>query len=69
MDFMKKIGMVVFVVFFGLQVFSQAFGSEEEFPVKPITIIVPYTAGGGGDKMSRLISETAKKYSPNPSSC
>ena len=31
-----------------------------DFPLRPITIVVPYTAGGGGDVLARLFAEKLK---------
>lgn len=39
--------------------------SEEkklDFPTKPLTIIVPFSAGGSSDTGARIISEVAEKY-------
>ena len=30
----------------------------QEFPTRPITLIVPYTAGGGNDAMARVVADT-----------
>ena len=39
-----------------------AFGADQEkFPSKPITIVVPYEAGGGGDVYSRVIQPFLSK--------
>lgn len=35
--------------------FTRIAGAQEKFPDKPITIVVPYEAGGGGDVYSRVI--------------
>ena len=34
----------------------------ENFPSKPITVIVPWSPGGGSDRSMRLVAATAKKY-------
>jgi tripartite-type tricarboxylate transporter receptor subunit TctC len=34
---------------------AQGVAAEDKFPGKPITIVVPYEAGGGGDVYSRLL--------------
>ena len=39
-----------------LAIAQGAFGADQEkFPSKPITIVVPYEAGGGGDVYTRVI--------------
>ena len=40
---------------FGLQAIAQT--NTENYPEKPIKIIVPYTPGGGTDTVARLIGE------------
>lgn len=42
----------------------QAFAND--YPNKPIEIIVPASAGGGTDTLARLFAEVAKKYLPQP---
>ena len=42
-----------------------AFSAEPDFPVKDITFIIPYSAGGGFDNYVRAISPVMEKYLPN----
>jgi len=35
---------------------------QEKFPTKPITLIVPYSAGGGSDLTSRMLASLAKEH-------
>ncbi|KQP45479.1 tripartite tricarboxylate transporter substrate binding protein [Pseudorhodoferax sp. Leaf274] len=37
-----------------------------DYPVRPIEIVVPSSAGGGTDVMARLFAEAAKKLVPQP---
>lgn len=37
-----------------------------DFPSKPITVVVPYSAGGGSDVMIRAVTSVAKKYFSQP---
>src|SRR5271157_4547182 len=41
-------------------------GQAADFPNKPITLIVPYPAGGATDLISRPLAEAAKKYLGQP---
>jgi tripartite-type tricarboxylate transporter receptor subunit TctC len=41
-------------------------GSEVDFPTKPVTLIVPYGAGGGTDVTARLLSEPLGQYLGQP---
>jgi tripartite-type tricarboxylate transporter receptor subunit TctC len=36
--------------------------AQEKFPSKPITLIVPWSAGGGSDTSMRLLAAAASKY-------
>lgn len=50
------------VAAFGLALVPSAAGAAPEaFPTKPITIVVPYAPGGGGDTYSRLIQPHLEK--------
>jgi len=40
--------------------------AESDYPVKPITLIVPYEPGGGSDITARIIANVVRKYSPQP---
>jgi tripartite-type tricarboxylate transporter receptor subunit TctC len=37
-----------------------------DYPSRPIEMVVPSSAGGGTDVMTRLFADTAKKYIPQP---
>jgi tripartite-type tricarboxylate transporter receptor subunit TctC len=41
------------------------FGAEQ-YPTKPIQVIVPYAAGGSSDVLGRTVEKVWKKYSPQP---
>ncbi|MEJ8305819.1 tripartite tricarboxylate transporter substrate binding protein [Saccharibacillus sacchari] len=40
--------------------------SEKTFPNRPITLIVPYSAGGGTDTMARALAEAAQRQLGQP---
>jgi tripartite-type tricarboxylate transporter receptor subunit TctC len=40
--------------------------SAAEFPIKPVTLFVPYTAGGSTDITMRALAEATKKYLGQP---
>jgi putative tricarboxylic transport membrane protein len=41
--------------------FAATAGRAEDYPSKPITIIVPYSAGGGGDVVARIEADGLEK--------
>ena len=43
-----------------------AAAAAADFPTKPVTLIVPYTAGGSADVTMRALAETTKKYLGQP---
>jgi len=45
----------------GTQTEAQPQSQAEQFPTKPITLIVPYDAGGGSDLTSRMVATIAEK--------
>jgi len=38
----------------------------EDFPTKPVELVVPASAGGGTDALARAFAEAAKKHLPQP---
>jgi tripartite-type tricarboxylate transporter receptor subunit TctC len=53
---------IVMGLFLVLTLVSRAWAIENEFPTKPIIIIVPYPAGGGVDTGARGIAPYLRKY-------
>jgi tripartite-type tricarboxylate transporter receptor subunit TctC len=41
-----------------LTCFGASGADAQEFPTRPITLIVPYTAGGGNDAMARVVADS-----------
>jgi len=39
---------------------------QEKFPSKPISLIIPYAAGGSTDLLARAVGKVWPKYSPQP---
>src|SRR5690625_5265568 len=39
--------------------------SDDDFPSKPIELIVPFPAGGGVDVNDRILEKTVSEYLPN----
>ncbi len=61
---MRK-GLLFFVV--AALVFSlTAIGYAAKYPIKPVKIIVAFSAGGGTDTAARVMAKFAKKYFPQP---
>jgi len=40
--------------------------AQDKFPSKPITVIVPFSAGGSSDLLARAVERIWPKYSPQP---
>ena len=38
----------------------------QDFPSRPITLVIPYTAGGATDRTFRALAQSARKYFPQP---
>ena len=55
---MKKIGVLIIIV---ATVFSAAFASAEWQPQRPITLIVPWAAGGATDQTCRVLAGEMEK--------
>ena len=36
-------------------------GTAQDYPTRPITLVVPYAAGGGNDVMARIVGEKMSK--------
>ncbi len=59
---------IVLIIWIGYQ-YSNNFNSGDtdvDFPIKPITLIVPYAAGGGTDITARAIAAAAEKHLSQP---
>lgn len=56
MGFTKRIAAALAVGTLLMPVLAQAAESPEQWPTRPVTIVVTYPAGGGADLMARLIA-------------
>ena len=64
---MRHIRLITVIVLVAIGwVFSPIHGRAADFPNKPITLIVPYPAGGATDLVIRPLAEAAKKYLGQP---
>jgi len=45
---------------------TQAAGSDQNWPTRPIEILVPSSPGGGTDMLARIFADVAKKYLAQP---
>ena len=57
------------ILFLGVAVFWGGLAVSvpaAEFPTKPVTLIIPYAAGGSADVTMRVLAETTKKYLGQP---
>jgi tripartite-type tricarboxylate transporter receptor subunit TctC len=56
----------IFVLLFSCASLMAGPAIAGEFPSKPITIVVPYSAGGGTDVIIRAVTSVAEDYFPQP---
>jgi len=59
---MKKIVCTLVLLLSGLLMFSPASATAGNYPTKDITLICPWSAGGGTDTVARALVKNAKKY-------
>lgn len=52
----RKTGLVVAILLSFLQLTEPAYTAAEEFPHKPITVIVGFGVGGSADRMARMVA-------------
>ena len=53
----KKLGwLFVLILFMGAVFVNDGFAKEDSFPTRPISVVVPYGAGGGPDINARLVA-------------
>lgn len=45
---------------------DRSIAQQKSYPQKPITILVPYGAGGASDQLARGLADAAKKHLPQP---
>ncbi len=64
MKHVKKLCLVVFALFLALG--GMPGGALGNYPQKTITIMVPFSAGGGSDIWSRIMAAEAEKYFGQP---
>src|SRR5699024_1996503 len=60
--------LIITIVFVGCSNNSSdenAKGELDDYPKKPIELMVPFSAGGGNDLVARTLANHASKYLPN----
>ena len=50
----------------GLTALSGATLAQETYPTKPVTLVLPFAAGGGADLMARVLAESLRKTLGQP---
>ncbi len=60
----KDLGMMLF--FIGMVLAASLPATAAEYPTKPITLVIPYPAGGSTDVTARPLANAAKKYLGEP---
>lgn len=59
-------GLLVSMLMVGCGMQTKPTATPDSYPTKPITVIVPYSAGGSGDLMCRAIEKAASKRLGQP---
>lgn len=62
---MKRKALIFMFVVLGLGMAGQSYG-KENYPTRPVEIVIPYTPGSSNDLLSRLVANTAAKYLGQP---
>ena len=62
---MVKVKLLGIVLFFFL-ILPPLGGAADQFPTKPIELVVPYVAGGSTDVLARLVAKFAPRYFDKP---
>src|SRR5262245_40762445 len=57
---MKRLGLILLSVI-GLAVSGLSAGAQDEYPSKPVKILVPYAPGGATDIISRVVGEQMRQ--------
>lgn len=63
---MRKFVVMLVIVSLVLSIGSLAIGAEEKYPTRPITVIVPWGAGGMTDATSRILSKKMEEELGQP---
>ena len=66
MNWMRKITLFLSLAMISLLMAGGLCFGAENYPTKPIQVIVPYAAGGSSDVLARTVEKVWKKYSPQP---
>lgn len=57
-----RVSTAVFAALFSVSALAGSVQAQGKFPSKPLTVIVPWSPGGGSDRSMRLVAATASKY-------
>lgn len=62
----NRILFISLIIFWCMLVMTRSCGMEAEYPAKPITVIVPFAAGGGLDMVARTLEKSAQQHLGQP---
>ena len=66
MNWMRKVTLFVSLAMISLLMAGGLCFGAENYPTKPIQVIVPFAAGGSSDLTARTVEKFWTKYSPQP---
>jgi tripartite-type tricarboxylate transporter receptor subunit TctC len=66
MSHMRKLTFILTLVLISTLTTGGLCFAAEQFPTKPIQVIVPFSAGGSSDLLARAVEKIWTKYSPQP---
>jgi len=58
----KKLTILILIPIIFLVLTLTAFANQSDYPTKSITLLIPFSAGGSGDTISRQVAMIAEKY-------
>ena len=62
----KGVKPLVYLVILMVSIFGCEFVQAQEYPTKPVTLVIPFDAGGSHDLTARAVTSVAAEYLGQP---